>query len=89
MEKIVSVSELTYAISAVLNRQIGSVTVQGEISNYKPHSSGHRYFTLKDEGAQIACVMWRSRALSFPIVDGMKVIIKGELKFEGHVRCGV
>lgn len=79
MEKIISVSELTYAISAALNKQIGSVTVQGEISNFKPHSSGHRYFTLKDEGAQIACVMWRSRQLSIPLVDGMKVIIKGEL----------
>lgn len=53
--------------------------VVGEISNYKLHTSGHRYFTLKDEGAQIRCVMWRSRNLSFEPRDGMKVYVSGRL----------
>ncbi|MGA2297043.1 MAG: exodeoxyribonuclease VII large subunit [FCB group bacterium] len=78
-EKVITVSELTRAITIALERNIGYVTVQGELSNFKLHTSGHRYFTLKDESAQISCVMWRGKAIRFTPADGMKVIIKGHL----------
>jgi exodeoxyribonuclease VII large subunit len=67
----VSVSELTQAIRALLTEGIGDVIVEGEISNFKAHSSGHRYFTLKDSDAQIGCVMWRTRSLDMLPHDGM------------------
>ena len=75
----VTVSELTTAISALLTEGIGDVIVEGEISNFKAHSSGHRYFTLKDAGAQIACVMWRTRSLDFVPQDGVHVMLGGRL----------
>lgn len=78
-EKIQSVSELTKKIQLVLEDSFDTVTVQGEISNYKHHSSGHRYFSLKDENAQIACTMWKTRPLRFQMSDGMKVIITGKI----------
>ncbi len=77
-----SVSELTGRIKESLEQSFGSVAVIGEISNFKIHSaSGHVYFSLKDEGATISAVMWRSRASSvyFSPQDGMKVIAKGRI----------
>lgn len=74
-----SVSDLTIAIRSVLESDFERVKVFGEISNYKQHTSGHRYFTLKDEGAQIQCVMWKSRPLRFDPHDGMKVVVSGGL----------
>lgn len=79
LEEVVTVSELTKRITELLQQEIGFVFVQGEISNYKIHSSGHRYFTLKDEEAQINCVFWRNKQIDFEIVDGMKVIVSGWL----------
>lgn len=73
----VSVSQLTNSIQYIINEGIGKVSVTGEISNYKPATSGHKYFTLKDDFAQIACVMWRSRRLNFIPRDGMKVVATG------------
>jgi len=64
--------------------QIGTVTITGEISNFKPHYSGHRYFTLKDELAQISCVMWKSRRLDFIPKEGMNVKVKGNLSVYGQ-----
>lgn len=75
----VTVSELTLAIRALLTEGIGDVVVEGEISNFKAHSSGHRYFTLKDAEAQIQCVMWRTRSLDFMPEDGMHVVLGGRL----------
>jgi exodeoxyribonuclease VII large subunit len=77
--QILTVSQVTNTISRVISDGIGPVSVQGEISNYKLHSSGHRYFTLKDEGAQISCVMWRSRTLNFIPADGMMVVVSGNI----------
>ncbi len=79
MNQAVSVSELTRTIQVVLEQSLGTVAVSGEISNFKEHTSGHRYFTLKDAGAQIQCVMWKSRALSFRPADGMKVVARGRI----------
>ncbi len=74
-----SVSLLTRVIQESLEMQFSHVRVSGEISNYKHHSSGHRYFSLKDEGAQIRCVMWRTRSLSIQPFDGMKVVVSGRI----------
>lgn len=60
---------------------LAAVTVRGEISNFKAHSSGHMYFTLKDEGSEIAAVMFRGDAarLQFRPADGLRVIIYGSI----------
>ena len=78
-ENIPSVSELTKRIQLVLESSFDFVTVQGEISNYKHHSSGHRYFSLKDENAQISCTIWKGRPVKFHMSDGIKVIITGRI----------
>ncbi len=76
-----TVTEITRRIKSSLETAFPGVWIQGEISNFKHHTSGHFYFTLKDEGAQIAAVMWRSRAANFTVVpeDGMKVIARGSI----------
>jgi exodeoxyribonuclease VII large subunit len=78
---ILSVSELTRRIKGMLERGFPVVALQGEISNYKQHSSGHLYFSIKDEHAQIQAVIWRSRAagLTFTPQDGMKVFARGKI----------
>jgi len=80
-QKTFTVSELTRRIKGVLETSFTNVSVEGEISNFKRHSSGHLYFTLKDEGAQISAVMWRGRAsnLFFTPQDGMKVVASGKI----------
>jgi len=73
--KVFTVGELTRQIRGALETKFGAVWVQGEISNYKLHPSGHQYFTLKDQRAQIACVIWRD-AFAPPrqaLVDGTQV----------------
>lgn len=75
----ITVSVLTNRIRSVLESDFLDLSIQGEISNYKHHSSGHKYFTLKDDKAQIKCVMWRGRGLNFQPRDGMKVIAIGSL----------
>jgi exodeoxyribonuclease VII large subunit len=77
--KVFTVSELTRSIRATLETKFGSVWVQGEISNYKLHPSGHQYFTLKDQRAQISCVIWRDTMapLREPLVDGALVQVYG------------
>jgi len=79
LNNILTVSELTQRIANLLQEEIGFVTVRGEISNFKLHSSGHRYFTLKDDEAQINCVFWRSKQINFELADGMKVVVSGWL----------
>lgn len=78
-EQPLSVGELTHAIKGLLEVGIGEVVVVGELSNYKHHSSGHRYFTLKDADAQIAGVLWRSRSIAFVPQDGMRIVVHGRL----------
>jgi exodeoxyribonuclease VII large subunit len=74
-----TVANLTQAITLLLRDEIGVVRVTGEISGFTAAASGHRYFTLKDESAQIDCVMWASRTLSFRPKSGMQVVIQGRL----------
>ena len=61
-EKIYSVSQLTRAVRGLLETRIGEVWVEGEVSNHRKQSSGHQYFTLKDESAQLSCVLFRGNA---------------------------
>src|SRR5881394_344657 len=77
--RVFTVSELTRSIRGTLETKFGSVWVQGEISNYKLHPSGHQYFTLKDQRAQISCVIWRDTMASprQSLVDGAQVQIYG------------
>lgn len=78
---VLTVSQLTRRIKQVLETGFSSVSVQGEISNFKLHSSGHMYFAIKDAGATLSAVIWRSRVpfLSFTPEDGMKVIATGRI----------
>jgi len=80
-QRTFTVSELTRRIKGVLETSFTNVAVTGEISNFKRHSSGHIYFTLKDEGAQLSAVMWRGRSMNlfFTPQDGMKVIAIGNI----------
>ncbi len=76
-----TVSRLLRATREALEGGFTRVWVQGEISNFKPHPSGHQYFTLKDAGAQVSCVLWRSQAatLTLKLRDGMEVQVCGDL----------
>jgi exodeoxyribonuclease VII large subunit len=74
-----TVSQLTNRIRSVLETDFGQISVMGEVSNFTAHSSGHRYFSLKDEQSSISCVMWRGKAVSFQIKDGLKVKLTGKV----------
>ena len=76
-----TVSELTEHIRRCLEGSFGSLVVEGELSNCRPASSGHLYFSLKDAGAKIDAVMFRNRlrALSFEPKDGMLLRVRGSL----------
>jgi len=80
--RALSVSELTDRIQGVLETEFFDVWVEGEISNLKLASSGHWYFSLKDDKAQIAAVVWRNdaRLVRFKPKDGMKVLARGQLR---------
>lgn len=81
-ERVVcTVSELVMRIKATLEDRFPAVWVEGEISNLRIPSSGHVYFTLKDDGAQLRCVLFRSRGrrVAFQPEDGMQVLAFGGL----------
>jgi len=79
-ERPCTVSEITRAVRETLEGTFPALWVLGELSDYKQHSSGHRYFTLKDETAQIRCVMWRSvRLAGFLPEVGMQVMARGRV----------
>src|SRR4029434_3444848 len=79
--KVFTVAELTRAIRGTLETKFRAVWVQGEISNYKLHPSGHQYFTLKDAREQIACVIFRNTMppLRQPLADGAQVQVYGQV----------
>ena len=76
-----TVSELTGAVRKSLESRFSSVWVEGEISNFKVHSSGHWYFTIKDEGAQLRAKCFRSTntRIRFRPADGLYVRARGRL----------
>jgi exodeoxyribonuclease VII large subunit len=79
--RVVSVSQLTAAIREAIDAKFGDVWVEGEISNCRVWHTGHMYFTLKDEAAQIRAVMFRaaSHYLRFKPEDGLRVVARGRL----------
>ena len=78
---IYSVSDITHVVKMLIEENIPAIWVEGELSNFKAHYSGHLYFTLKDENAQLSAVMWKSRTsnLSFTLEDGMLVQAYGNI----------
>ena len=78
---VYSVSEITAEVKAVLEDGFSAVWVEGELSNFKHHTSGHMYFTLKDDRAQLRGVMFRgsNRLLKFQPKDGLAVLVFGAL----------
>lgn len=80
-DKVFSVSEINSLLKDMLENSFPQICIEGEISNYRPNSSGHLYFTLKDETSQISAVMFRSAAAHIDFVpkDGTKVQCTGRL----------
>ena len=83
--KIYTVSELTEQIRSTLESNFSSVWIKGEISNYKKAPSGHSYFTLKDDSAQIRSVMFKlqGRFIKFRLEDGLQVLAWGRVSVYG------
>ncbi len=88
LKPVFTVSELNEYVDLMLSRDpfMGELTVTGEISAFKRHTSGHLYFTLKDDNASVRCVMFRPNALrlSFFPKDGMSVRIEGRAGLFGR-----
>lgn len=87
-----TVTQVNKYIKKILDNDfiLANIMVKGEISNFKNHSSGHMYFSLKDENASMKCVMFRGQAISlkFKPEDGMKVIISGYVSsYEKDGQC--
>ncbi len=79
--RIWSVRDLVAAVRTHIEREYGDTWVEGEISNFRAHDSGHLYFTLKDQNSQIRAVMFRSQArlLRFRPENGMQVVLRGRV----------
>jgi exodeoxyribonuclease VII large subunit len=93
-EAPLTVSELTTHLKALVEEEFGRIEVEGQVSNHRPHPSGHLYFTLKDSSAQIRAVMFRSdaRRLTFRLEDGQHIVAKGrvsvyEVRGEYQIIC--
>jgi exodeoxyribonuclease VII large subunit len=76
-----TVSEINKAVRALLEEALPPLWVSGEVANWKRAASGHCYFTLKDESAQLRCVMWRGEAAKLPMdpEEGMRIRVFGQL----------
>lgn len=83
MQQVLTISQTNEYIRNLLDRDglLCSIAVKGEISNYKVYPSGHHYFSLKDEGGALKCVMFRSSAirLKFKPENGMQIIAMGKI----------
>ena len=78
---VLTVSQLTAQVQALLEGAFPTIWVVGEISSFKRHSSGHIYFNLKDRDAVIRAVIWRSTALRLkaPLAEGLEIVARGRL----------
>ena len=78
---ILSVSELTSQVRRLLEQQVGTIWVTGEVTNLRAQSSGHIYFTLKDAGSQLSCVLFRSETVDHRelLQDGQKLLLQGDV----------
>src|SRR6202011_5278904 len=79
--KVWIVRDLVAAVRTRVEREYSDTWVEGEISNFRAHDSGHLYFTLKDENSQLSAVMFRSQAklLRFRPDNGMQVVVRGRI----------
>ena len=79
--KVLSVSELTAQVRRLLEKQIGSIWVTGEVTNLRAQSSGHIYFTLKDAASQLGCVLFSRENVPHRelLADGQKVLLQGDV----------
>ncbi|WP_457562398.1 exodeoxyribonuclease VII large subunit, partial [Caminibacter pacificus] len=77
--KPISVTQLNNQIKSILESHFEIVLVEGEVSKVVYHSSGHLYFTLKDDKSSINCAMWRSNLakMKFRLKEGEKVLVYG------------
>ena len=77
--RVLTVSELTTTVRRLLEKEVGEVWVAGEVTNLRVQSSGHVYFTLKDGGAQLSCVLFRGESVGNRefLQDGQKLILQG------------
>lgn len=92
--EVFTVSQVNRSVRRLIEAQMSSLWVSGEVANWKRAGSGHRYFTLKDDKAQMRCVMWRTDASRLPIDpdDGMEVRAFGTLTLyeaRGEYQFGV
>lgn len=80
-EKVLSVSQLTAQLKSLVETRFSSVWVAGELSNFSRPQSGHCYFTLKDDAAQLRAVIWKGTAarLKFELADGLEIVCRGHL----------
>ncbi|MEG2897059.1 MAG: exodeoxyribonuclease VII large subunit, partial [Eubacterium sp.] len=83
INRALSVTEVNHFIKTMLdtNSVLKNIMIEGEISNLKIHSSGHIYFSLKDQQSRIACVMFKNNVqnLKFKPEEGMNIVIKGSI----------
>src|SRR5947199_10449687 len=80
--RVFSVAEVTSKIRSTLETNVGFPWVAGEITNFRLQTSGHAYFTLKDQYAQISCVLFKADVRSMDrdlLKDGQTIILKGEM----------
>jgi exodeoxyribonuclease VII large subunit len=79
--KVLSVSELTAQVRSLLEKQVGSIWVTGEVTNLRAQSSGHIYFTLKDAASQLSCVLFSREKVPHRglLADGQKVLLQGDV----------
>jgi exodeoxyribonuclease VII large subunit len=79
--RVFTVTEVTAEVRRMMESAFGEVFVEGEISNCRPWTTGHVYFTLKDRSAQLKAVMWKSaaRLVKFKLEDGLQVVARGRL----------
>src|SRR5215469_6499096 len=79
--RIWTVRDLVSTVRTHIEREYGDIWVEGEISNFRAHDSGHLYFTLKDQNAQLRAVMFRSsaRLLRFRPENGMQIVLRGRV----------
>ena len=85
--EVISVSELNRKVKGLLEFELPMVFVEGELSNFAKPSSGHWYFTLKDNSAQIRCAMFRgrNRFVDFEPEEGAQLIVRGKITlYEGR-----
>lgn len=83
MNEILSVSQINSYIKLIFSKDsvLNYVSIKGEVSNCKYHNSGHIYFTIKDEGAQLACVMFAGKrgGLDFKLEEGLSIVVTGSI----------